>query len=741
MDPVEWENASLRQQRNLNLVQQRDIHDMEVNGPHCYCSDGEPLEDDGPELTRKLNLLRDIEERILHKKAAILIKTFEMIKKKPLDSKAKTLKDRVSTILQQRHCLNSPAKCKMYVSPERDDSPSHSREWQEDHPLKRRVEALMRHRFCDHSGSTTKNPASAHEIATPPVTPPPRSQSITSQIQKDNVANKGFERFLSLLNKGVDMNLLSRIVNDDSEHLQLGDQPFNSQHSSVKDDLHRPTSNESLQCNSGAQLLENGGERAELSTSNTSLQCKSGVQLLHSGGDGAELSTSKHYRKERLSLSNDNNMGKDKHTSGSNSVSKSPPTVEQSEKEEKEMVVVDEQHEQLQNILNTLGLSLEMEDLSKLTHRTQERLYGKRNESKSVSPSTTEQPVSPVMSGSCKSDRKSSSSSLSPSRSCRRSPSHRQLSHHRVSRDRHEQDSLLACGDSRKKTENSFHFYKRQNDVQEQKTVGINNDANISYESPYVHSHCDPDSSFHCPDYDLSNFTHHYSSCSGDTNQYWTSTTGASVPPHYSGSYPYSMDTHGSHCAIPSVQHNGHSFLDVSFVNPDLSTSEGQFGSVTAPRNLHVVKMKQPRRRRLPQKRFEQGKARWLKWMGKQSRNVQMLRALSEIPLEVKETKASGKQAKPTQDHEKLSRAQSEIPFEVKETKASGKQAKPTQDHGKHSRKQQTQTDEEIKANLRKMLETFNQMSKNKSHAPPNSYPDTQLLCVLLLRQMCDVGL
>ncbi|XP_037133007.1 uncharacterized protein LOC119137489 isoform X2 [Syngnathus acus] len=715
MDPVEWENASLRQQRNLNLVQQRDIHDMEVNVPHCYCSDGEPLEDDGPELTRKLNLLRDIEERILHKKAAILIKTFEMIKKKPLDSKAKTLKDRVSTILQQRHCLNSPAKCKMYVSPERDDSPSHSRERQEDHPLKRRVEALMRHRFCDHSGSTTKNPASAREIATPPVTPPPRSQSVTSQIQKDNVANKGFERFLSLLNKGVDMDMLSRIVNDDSEHLQLGDQPFNSQHSSVKDDLHRPTSSESLQCNSGAQLLENGGERAELPTSNTSLQCNSGVQLLHNGGDGAELSTSKHYRKERLSLSNDNNMGKDKrdkHASGSNSVSKSPPTVEQSEKEEREMVVVDERHEQLQNILNTLGLSLEMEDLSKLTHRTQERLYGKRNESKSVTPSTTEQPVSPVMSGSCKCDRKSSSSSssssLSPSRSCRRSPSHRQLSHNRLSRDRHEKDSLLACGDSRKKTENSFHFYKSQDDVQEQKTVGINNDANISYESPYVHSHCDPDSSFHCPDYDLPNFTHYYSSCSGDTNQYWTSTTGASFPPHYSGSYPYSTDTHGSHCAIPSVQHNCHSFRDVSFVNPDLSTSEGQFGSVTAPRNLHVVKMKQPRRRRLPRKkRFEQGKAKRLKLMEEQSRNVQTLRAQSEIPFEVKETKASGKLA-----------------------------LKPTQDHEKHSRKQQTQTDEEIKANLRKMLETFNQMSKNKSRAPPNPYPDTQLLCVLLLRQV-----
>lgn len=115
MDPVSWEDAFLCQQRNLNSVYPRDIHDM--GAPQSSHSDhrvfdGEPLENDiDLELFRKMNVLQDIEEQILSKKAAILIKTIKMIKKKLTpDSKDATLRDRVDTILKERHSLNFLSK-------------------------------------------------------------------------------------------------------------------------------------------------------------------------------------------------------------------------------------------------------------------------------------------------------------------------------------------------------------------------------------------------------------------------------------------------------------------------------------------------------------------------------------------------------------------------------------------------------------------------------------------------------
>ncbi|XP_019735486.1 uncharacterized protein LOC109521853 [Hippocampus comes] len=675
MDPVAWEDAFLCQQRNLNSVYPRDIHHMGVAAPHSSHSDhrvfdGEPLEDDiDPELTRKMNVLQDIEEQILSKKAAILIKTIKMIKKKLTpDSKDATLRDRVDTILKERHSLNFLSKCKTYgSSTESDDSPSHSTEQLEEHPLKLRVEALMRHRFSDPSGFTSNKLAPNREMATISGTQPPPSHSISSEIQQENVSNKGFERFLSLLNKGVDMDLLSRVVSDNSEDFHLGEQLFNSQHSGVGDDSDRPLCCESLQCNGEPQLPENGGERTA-------------------------LSTSEEHPRERPSLPDDDKNGKDKrdHSLGSSSGSQSPPTVEKTKKDGKEMVQVDERCEQLQNILNTLGLSLEIEDLSKLTDRTQERLYGKKNQRELV-----EQQSQVTTSGSCKPDMKSTSScSLSPSRSRSHSSSSSQLSRSREPQDPHKKDTLLACGGARKSKEKLSLSSTSQDDTQVRKTVGKNKVANILNEIPVVHSYCDPATSFAFPDDSFPHFSHYHSTYSHDINSYWTSTPDASVTPYYPSRYPDSTDTYDSHDTIPSGKRRPRFIQDVPLENPDLSTSEGQLGSVSRPRYLQVVKRKPQMwggKRLLNGEQIKEDKTKRLNLIEEQARDVQTLRAH-------RATKASGK-------------------------KAGRKDG---------SKKQRTPTEEEIKANWRKKLEAFNQMSKNKSRAQPSPCPDTQ---------MYDVGL
>ncbi|XP_061534752.1 uncharacterized protein LOC133403662 isoform X3 [Phycodurus eques] len=697
MDPVDWVDASLCQQRSLNSVYQRDTDDGGVNSPYSIYShadarnsDGEPLEDEGDaELSRKIHVLRAIEERILHKKAAILIKAIEMIKKTETpDFKGATLRDRVTTILQQRHSLNFRSKGETNWSPtERDDSPSHSTVLLEDHhPLKLRVKAVMKHRVCEPSGFTSKSPVSNHEMATRPPPPPPPSKSISSQIMEESVANKGFECFLNLLNKGVDMDLLSRIVNDDSEDLHLEDQPFNSEASGVTEDSDLPTSSERLQFNSGPHLSENSGDRTELPTREQS-------------------------PKETNSLPDDNKNGNDSLSSSSRS--RSPLTMEKTKKEEKEMSKVDEQHEQLQNILNTLGLRLEVEDLSKLTDRTQERLYGKRNESIPVAASRTEQQSPVTTTGSCKIDRKSSSSSpssFSSSRSCSRSPSYRQLAQSRESQDRHKKESFSACCGSRKTREELSSLYITQDDIQARTTVGKNKGDDIFNEIPYIHSHCDPTLSA-CPDYTFPHYSHYDTTYSSDTSSYWTSTPGVSTTPHYPSSSPYSMDTNHSHHAIPSVRHDRDSLENVFCVNPDLSMSEGQFGSISGPGNLQVVNMKHPLGHCLPRMTGDMS-------LDKEQSDQEKTKRLKLLEEQVQDVQTLG------------CHWDNNIPFVAKHIKASGKKVEPTHGQKDKSKKKQTPTDEEIKANLRKKLEAFNQMSKNKSHAQPNPYSDTQ---------MCDV--
>lgn len=89
-------------------------------------------------------------------------------------------------------------------------------------------------------------------------------------------------------------------------------------------------------------------------------------------------------------------------------------------KEDEEKIKHDQQHEQLQNILKSLGLQLEKEEMSQLANRTQERLYGKKTDN-AIAQSRRKPDRHPK--GSPRSQRDSSSSSCSCSSSRSRSSS------------------------------------------------------------------------------------------------------------------------------------------------------------------------------------------------------------------------------------------------------------------------------------------------------------------------------
>lgn len=136
----------------------------------------------------------------------------------------------------------------------------------------------------------------------------------------------GFQRFLAVLNKGVDMDLLKRIVNDGCGASEPVEPVLN----------HNPTAAVAEPC---------------IPPINGSKQSKS--------------------RDESIA-------GSCSHSLGSSSRSRSPPAMKKKPREE-EKANATEQHKQLQNILNTLGLNLEVGEISRLANRTQERLYGTKS--------------------------------------------------------------------------------------------------------------------------------------------------------------------------------------------------------------------------------------------------------------------------------------------------------------------------------------------------------------------------
>ncbi|XP_073330935.1 uncharacterized protein [Pagrus major] len=693
---------------------------------------GKPFEtDEDPELRRKREELREIEEQIIRKKVSIALKTVKPLveetsltgfssNEQSATCKTAALKDRVNAIIQQRHPVSFLSK--VHYRKDRMNSSSLSKDGllQEDHPLKLRVKALMMQRCRDPHVLPTN-------IKVPCVTPPPLSQIVTSPAKEENSVDQGFQRFLSVLNKGVDMDLLSRIVNDDSEDLPLGEELLNIQPLAVENKSDLPLRGESPCSNSCAFLL--GHSRSNSRERKT------------------DLPSQERYLNDHVRDDNEKKNEGGVHCFGSSSRSKSPPPVKKKrKKKEEEKPNVDNQHADLQNILKTLGFSLEVEEMSKLADRTQERLYGKKQEgvradSRGEQESQQRDSHRQHRSSSSSSDSSfSSSSSRSTSRSVSPSPPHqRRTPEHSSLRDRSR--DRLTYKDSKQDSKEA----QRHRDGEDSKETS-------TYQHPYLQNqmypHPHPVALSPFPDYSSSQYSQYFNSgtYNAATNSYWTYTQDAIPPSRYPTEHPYPQNTYQhfptSVSAPTKVLPHQKTLRDVNLLmNPDLSKSEGQTGATSGPRCLKVIPTKQlthqiclkqltshntkRKKKSIKQKRRRRRKAEKDRLANsvKKVKRPQGAEDDSNSKPEAKQTEEEKKQptkqseeekkqpTKQTEEEKKQPTKQSEE--EKKQpTKQSEEEKEEPAEHLEEEKKQPTE--EEIKMNLRKKLEAFNQMVKQK---------------------------
>lgn len=939
-------------------------HHVHSKVPEVEDPDGEPLpySEEDVELARKQQLLREMEERIMHKKATLAMKT-QFVEtppgvsgdKQPAMCVGQTLRDRVKEILMQRQYLSYFSKVQLARERRSSSCRSKGGVLQEQHPLKLRVKALMKKRHTvlppySEQGPDVTWPPSSRSVTSPPkredvinkgfecflsvlnkgvdinllkpeddcgevpgVSLPPHGRSISSPAKDENNVNKGFERFLNILNKGVDIEKFSRIMRNDREDLPLGEEPLNIQLPEVGSKSDPPFRTEKQQLNSGASLLglrqpsesllsmdndieasltqrkesqrlfsgasleglsplsENQCSNSRaillLSQASESQRSKTGASLkgfsqpsksIGSGasqpvlskaseqaGSGAlltdlnqasesqqlntgatspsenQLSNTKPIRlslnwasksqslksgpllkglnqasksqplksgtlipglgddsdsksnggdllaglnktnsgekktdsstRERLLLPGDEEKkkkGKRDHSLGSSNRSKSPVAVKKKKKEEEEekeeTSSVSEQHEQLQSILKTLGWNLDVDELSKLANRTQDRLCGRKNEransreehesrqkhsrdrdrrksSRSPLRSSKTDESQERMHGrksegrvrksegrrrtdsrgedetqqtrSLRDHRNSSSSSSSSSRSASRnsspSPSRRRRSRSRDLKRRRKAERSR----SRERSRERLKHRDRRNS---RETLRDRERKDSKHFSPYPYSQ-NPvfphPAASPFPDYTLSQYSHfavtqsgHYS---GATNPYW-SYNQYNIPPSLSASghpyphFPGSVVAPNMALPDPSLLTNS-----ASFPNPDLSVSEGQDGSASVSRCLRVINTEQASSQSLT------GRHNWRRGHKELMGNFRNPKGILE-----KHNNALKSPLAP-QDSKVCTKTVGNDPSteEIKEEKPQ-------------------LTEEEIKANLRKKLEAFNQKAKNTSQLP-----------------------
>nr|XP_040043374.1 uncharacterized protein LOC120825686 isoform X3 [Gasterosteus aculeatus aculeatus] len=545
------------------------VKDAEVEDP-----DGESLEvdEEDPELKRKRKELREIEEQIMFKRAAIALKTVEPLLKKTtspdffLNESATcnvaSLKDRVNLILQRRHPSGFLSTVRSPKERMNSSSLIKNGLLRDDHPLKLRVKALIEHRrFSDSFFLPAREEA-------PDLTPPAPCRSNSSPDNED-VVHKGFQRFLSILNEGVDMDFLSRIVNDDHPDLPLGEELLNVEVPAVES-MSDPTFRRASQ-QSDSEASVPGCHRAN--------------------GEEGECDKPSQERSLGERLSPPANDDEER------SRSKSPAAVkkkEEEEEEEEEKPEVDEQRAHLQNILQSLGLSLEVEEMSKLADRTRERLYGKKHEGKGLEQEIRQRAPQRHYS---KSSSSSSSSSRSSSRSNSPNPARRRSSH---SRQRSE------CGRrSSDRRADGLACHVGSEDRKEEPSYGDHHEKNpkemFSYQQNHTYSQpaappAFPQNSF----YQSCQYTAYHSGSYGTaSSSHWTSTQVATPPFFYTSGPPYPQNTyqHSPAAEVPPVVCDPYRRMSLKknrFWNPDLPGSGGQTGSFSGNRCLQFISTKQP---------------------------------------------------------------------------------------------------------------------------------------------------
>ncbi|XP_070966008.1 uncharacterized protein [Oncorhynchus clarkii lewisi] len=176
--------------------------------------DGDPVElsVEDLELARKKKELKVIEEKIARKKAVLALqKVTRRAKDMPETQAASATAKGMS---KQRK--DTPAKLKKQNKMRALELMiSAPLENEEAHPLRLRVKGLMNQR------RSPNNEVVANDKQHNPTIQRPVHSLRT---QEKDVAATGFQRFLNVLNEGVDLNKLSKIVNDENELLIVGEE-------------------------------------------------------------------------------------------------------------------------------------------------------------------------------------------------------------------------------------------------------------------------------------------------------------------------------------------------------------------------------------------------------------------------------------------------------------------------------------------------------------------------------------
>lgn len=344
----------------------------------------------------------------------------------------------------------------------------------------------------------------------------------------------GFQRFLTVLNKGVDMDLLTKIVNDGCEVANPVETVQNHKPPAVVAEPFIPPSHGSKQSNS---------------------------------------------RDERRTDSGSHSLG------SSSSRSRSPPAVRTKQKEE-EKAKATEQHEQMQNILKTLGLNLEVGEISRLANRTQERLYGtKNNNTNSDHQKKLQGQPRKHRNSSSRSSSSSSDSGSSSSRSSSRSAS---PPCNRLIRSK---DSLLQS--TSKSLRGTEELPKHR--VQIVQTIETSRQAHQQIPSyfPSDSSVCLNESFPQHGQYDV----HSSGGCNQPMGPYWPPHGGANPPSYFPIDQPYQQNAHNLFHK-PAVQPGSNYSSQMAMMEdlqlaPSLAESEGQSGIPVRPWCFKVISTQQ----------------------------------------------------------------------------------------------------------------------------------------------------
>lgn len=470
------------------------------------------------------------------------------------------------------------------------------------------------------------------------------------------------------------MDLLSRIVNDDSEDLPFGEDLLNIQPPAVENKPDPPLRSISQGSNGGELLLGQG--------------------QTNSGERKTDLPSQERSLTGHLPVNVEKRNDRRDPCFGSSSPSKSPPAeVKRRREEDEEKPKVDEQCVQLQNVLKSLGLSLEVEEMSKLADRTQERLYGKKHEGVRADgrgEGDSRRTDSHRQYSFSSSSSSSSSSSRSISRSRSPSPSRSQCSHTRNSKQKrlseHNssrngfKETLLHKDNNWNNKETERH---RDRDQKDSKETSIYQHPYLQNQT-YLHSH--PAAFSVLPDSSSSQYSHYNADANSGSYStaeysYWTHTQGASPLSLSTSEHPCQQNSYqhfpGSAVTPNMAHHRCRTVEDINLcVNPDLSKSEGQVGSLSGPRCLQVIATKPTTRSSIIQITEGLSRRENRKTLGKK-------RQLYEIQ------KAAEKQS--ADSVAKMMTPQKDIDESQPKAKQSEKEI-------------QQPTEEEIKANLRKTV-------------------------------------